>query len=246
MTEYIYNKKIIYNVDILHYKNIDSTNRVAGVLPSATHLMTVVSDSQTTGRGRMNRQFFSYEGGLYMSVILDSKKIKCGLGLCTSAAALAVKDTLEKNGVRNLQIKWVNDILLNRKKVCGILTEAKTVNGEINRVIVGIGINLNKPQNNFPEEIKEKAEYIGFKGDKLTLAAEIAGNLGKYIELNKSEISSRYADNMAFVGERMTVTDYSKNNTKLTGKIVGIDNDCFLSLQLDNGQIITLSSGEII
>ena len=106
------------NINILHFPSLDSTNRFALDKETSEHLLTIVADSQTGGRGRLGRSFFSPESGLYMSVILDPENIKCSLSLCTSAAAVAVREALENIGICDVKIKWVNDLLLEGKKLC--------------------------------------------------------------------------------------------------------------------------------
>ena len=107
------------SVRILHYESLESTNKTAAELCEWEHLDTVVADTQTLGRGRFGRAFYS-GCGLYMSVIVDPLKIQAEIQNCTPAAALAVVDALESVGIDRLKIKWVNDILLDSKKICGI------------------------------------------------------------------------------------------------------------------------------
>ena len=239
-------EKIIDGIKIHHYNCVDSTNRIALENTNAQHLLTVISDSQSGGRGRMGRQYFSYNGGLYMSVVLQISEITIPISLCTPAAALAVKDALNEAGILDVKIKWVNDLLLEEKKICGILTECRTTEKGLKSIVVGIGINLNKPENDFPEEIKHRAGYADFNGDKLTLAADIATRLGALVKSNPSDIVTQYEKNMAWIGEKVTLTDYADNNRKITGKIIGVNEDCFLKITLADGTERLLSSGEII
>ena len=239
-------EKTINGIKIHHYTCVDSTNRIALENTETYHLLTVISDSQSGGKGRMGRQYFSYNGGLYMSVVLQISEIAIPINLCTPAAALAVKDALNKAGISGVKIKWVNDLLLDEKKICGILTEGRTTEAGLKKIVVGIGINLTRPENDFPEEIKHRAGYAGFYGDKLILASEIAKRLGELVKLKPTDIVSEYEKNMAWIGESVTVTDYADNNRKITGKIIGVNEDCFLKIILANGTERLLSSGEII
>ena len=236
----------INGINILHFESVDSTNKVALNLEDWSHLLTIVADNQECGRGRLGRSFFSYDGGLYMSVIIDPQKISVPFHICTPAAALAVVNCLEKYGLENAQIKWVNDVLVNGKKICGILTESRSESGEIDRLVVGIGINLENTKITFPDEIKEKADFAKCKVDKLTLASDIACALGELLLKEQSKIVEEYSANLAWEGQNAMVTDYSQNNKQINGKIVGVTNDCFLRLELPDKSIITLSSGEII
>ena len=128
----------------------DSTNRVAKELArqGAAHGTAVLAERQTAGRGRMERSFFSPEGGMYLSAILRPEIPPEDLLLMTPMAAVAVWKAVEKlTGIR-LGIKWVNDLYLEGKKVCGILCERTG-----DAVIVGVGLNLKTPEGGFPPEL---------------------------------------------------------------------------------------------
>jgi len=237
-------KKHINGIEILHFDELDSTNKTA-LMTGGEHLSVVLADGQSGGRGRLGRSFFSPDGGLYMSVSLDPERIACSVSFLTASAAVAVRDTLASWGVSGLCIKWVNDILMNGKKVCGLLTEAQTENGAIARVCVGIGINLREPHGGFPEDIRARAPAIGFEGDKLSLAAAIAARLGELISLNKSEIRKLYSRDLFGQGERAEVTDYANGQKKVIGTVLGVDENCFLRILTDDGEERRIASGEI-
>lgn len=232
-------------IKILHYDCVHSTNTVALDLQTSPHLLTLVADRQTGGRGRMGRAFFSDHEGLYMSVVIDPEKVKCGLSLCTPAAAVAVREALENAGIDGTKIKWVNDLLLDGRKVCGILTEARSAEGKISKIVVGIGVNLQPPENGFPEEIRDKAGAVNFTGDKMALAEDIAQRLGRYVEADSEAVLEKYRRHLAFLGERITATDYADGNKQITGTVQGISDKGFLLLKTDDGEIRALSSGEI-
>ncbi len=234
----------IEKTKILHYESAASTNSLASENKLLNHGDVVLADSQNGGRGRMGRSFFSPTGGLYMSVVLDPAKIDCTLALCTAAAAVAVKDALEDVGIPNLKIKWVNDILKDGKKVVGILTEAVSYGVKVDRVVVGIGINLKEPEGGFPEEIKDRAGSVGYGGDKSELAASIAEKLIEYVRKSREEILGLYGASLGMIGEYVTAKDYTRPDEIFTGRVLGIDENCFLKLQTDN-EVIHLCSGEI-
>lgn len=233
------------NVTLLHFATLDSTNRFALDTDEVHHLLTVVADSQTGGRGRLGRSFFSPKSGLYMSVVLNPENINCSLSLCTPAAAIAVSEALEKVGIEGLEIKWVNDLLLNGKKVCGILTEARTTNGKIDKIVVGIGINLLEPEGGFPEDISNKAGAVNYGGDKLKLAVDIAQRLDNYISSDSSAICDEYRKRLAFVGCEREITDYASGNEKIQGTLIGVNENCFLRIMTSQGEEKVISSGEI-
>lgn len=233
-------------IDLIHYKEVDSTNKIALEYEPWCHLTTLMADVQTSGRGRIGRDFYSYSGGLYMSVIVDPMKISVPVHLCTPIAAIVVKKELNAIGFENVGIKWVNDILCEDKKVCGILTESKCVGDRLSRIVVGIGINLNRPENDFPEYIKNKASYLEFDGNREGLAIKIAELLGQYLTKDRGSIVEEYKDHLLKRGEVVTVTDYRDGNKQITGRLIGVNEDCFLKLEMDDGCVRTVFSGEIM
>lgn len=138
----------------------DSTNRQAKELArqGAIHGSWVLAGRQTAGRGRLNRRFFSPEGGLYLSVVLRPDIPPEELALMTPMAATAVRTAVERLTGISLNIKWVNDLYLGDKKVCGILCEAAGT-----AVIVGIGLNLKAPEGGFPPDINAAALQVSLQ-----------------------------------------------------------------------------------
>lgn len=235
------NKKI----NFLHFETIDSTNKYALENDELEHLTVVTADCQTQGQGRMGRSFFSPQSGLYMSVVFDAKKINCSLSLCTPAAGVAVREELEKFGIENIKIKWVNDLLLNGKKVGGILTRAKSGKYGIEKIIIGIGLNLTEPENGFPDDIQNKAGSLNFYGNKNVLAKNIALTTEKYIVGTDEKILSQYRKNLAFIGDEREITDYADSNRKITGVVTGVDERGFIIIKDREGKKKIISSGEI-
>ncbi|MBQ7943779.1 MAG: biotin--[Lachnospiraceae bacterium] len=149
------------NIKRIDYKEIDSTNLEAARLATggAAEGTLVVADAQTAGRGRRGRQWESPQGAaIYMSLILRPEAEPERVSGLTLVMALAVVQALEKLGLSGCQIKWPNDIVMNRKKLCGILTELHMENGKVSDVIIGVGINVN--QECFISEIASTATSI--------------------------------------------------------------------------------------
>ncbi|MBQ8387819.1 MAG: biotin--[Clostridia bacterium] len=238
-------KKLLINgIEIFDFEEASSTNTLARELGG--HLSAVLAERQSGGRGRLSRSFFSPEGGLYMSAVLEPERVSCGLGFCTAAAALAVRDALEAHGVCNLRVKWVNDLLLDGRKVCGILTEAVSGIGGISRVIVGIGVNLREPEGGFPPEIADRAGYVTVDCDRYVLAADIAARLGAYVEREGSEIARLYGEAIDMIGRRVELCDYTRPGERIFATVLGVNENCFLRARDDRGEEITVSSGEIV
>ena len=139
------------------YKEVSSTNTVAKFLSlnGVEDGSVVISEKQTKARGRSGKAWESPLGGVWLSIILNPHVEYSKLPLITLATGVAVANTLEKIGVENAEIKWPNDIMINGKKVCGILTEAITKVNIIENVIIGVGIDANLDIDQFPEELQE-------------------------------------------------------------------------------------------
>ncbi len=135
----------------------ESTNAEAKkwALDGAPHGACILAQRQTLGRGRLGREFFSPEGGLYMSVILRTARPEAGR--LTALAAVTVCRAVERETGCELTIKWVNDVLLDGLKVCGILSESTGI-GKERAAVIGVGINIAPVV--FPSELKEKATAV--------------------------------------------------------------------------------------
>lgn len=146
---------------VFYYDEIDSTNLRAKQLgdEGALHGTLVVSDMQSAGRGRRGREWDSPSGGsIYMSILLRPEFPPVKAPMLTIVMAYSVAKALRKCTGLDVQIKWPNDIILNGKKIVGILTEMSTEIDYINHVVIGVGINVN--MESFPEELADKATSL--------------------------------------------------------------------------------------
>lgn len=168
VTYYLKNKNLF---DIEFFKSISSTNIMLKKFADNNKLNNVnndknkvfVSSHQTHGKGRLGRSFFSPENtGAYFSILLKPNISANKSNLITILASIAVTQAIKEVVELDANIKWVNDIFINNKKICGILTEASLSieNFDIDYIVLGIGINIYNPQNNFPEDIKNIAGSI--------------------------------------------------------------------------------------
>lgn len=241
----------IKTAEITVLETVDSTNRyLKSVLDETTPEYTmVIAENQTAGRGRFARKFHSPEGsGIYMSILLKPQFNIGDSVLLTAAAAVAVSDAIEELSEKGTKIKWVNDVLINSKKVCGILCEG-VINPEtstLDSVILGIGINVYKPENGFADEIKDIATHI-FDEEKTdrrnTLIAKVINNLEKfYKELQNRTFLEKYRERSSVIGKDILVL---KGEETVPAKALEIDNNCRLKVQFKNGNCEYLSSGEI-
>lgn len=238
------------DIPITVFKTIGSTNTEAKLLAmkNATHGTVILSEEQTQGRGRMGRNFYSpADSGIYLSIILKPQLNIADSVLITTATAVAVCLAIDKFTPKEPKIKWVNDIYIDDKKVCGILTEAVTdiESGIINSVIVGIGLNVKTEI--FPSEISEIAGSIFNSNDRdfirNQLSAEIVNNvLDMCVDLKDRSFLEIYKNRSMIIGERIR---YLKNNQWFEGYAQDIDELGGLVVFHEDGHKEVLHSGEI-
>ena len=224
--------------DHIHFDCIDSTNTYARQNASRLAVPCLITaDMQTGGRGRRGKSFFSPKGtGLYMTLLFSPT---APLPLMTPAAALAVCESLEALGAPRLGIKWVNDVFLGSKKICGILCEHFFDSGK-EYIIAGIGINLTTAD--FPDEL-DKAGSVSLDIPREKLAEMIAEKLlGYAADPDDSAIAAAYEKRLFFLGKEIT---FVKDNEQFTAVADGVNDECNLLVTLPNGQREALSSGEI-
>ena len=234
------------------YKSLESTNKTAKemAVTGAEHGTVIISDCQTMGRGRYSRNFFSPYGGLYMSIILRPE-VLCfeNQTSVTAFAAVSVCEAIESISRKAPKIKWVNDIFIDEKKVCGILTEAVTdfESGGLEWVVLGIGINVYTRTEDFPDELQSLATSI-YPDEKTPcvrnkLSAEIINRiLGFDTYPSEAEIFEKYKKRLMMLGKEVTVI---QNKTEYRATAIDVDFVGRLIVKNENGEIITLSSGEI-
>ncbi len=237
-------KNLQKNIQILYFEEINSTNNYIKTKADSPEFLTVIANSQTSGKGRMNRNFHSPQNsGIYMSILLKPKFKAENSVLITAAAAVAVSEAIESLCPVNTKIKWVNDIFINNKKVCGILTEGSlNPDGSFNYAVLGIGINAYMPKNNFPEEIRNIAGAV-FKEEKENLRNRlisliINNFLRYYNDLEKRDFLEIYKQKSLVLGKEIV----TPNGKALA---LDIDDNCRLSVEYKNGEKQFLSSGEI-
>lgn len=231
------------------YDTIDSTNNAAKLLAKngAPHGAVVAANQQTAGKGRLGRSFYSPQSqGIYMTMILRPEcSPECSMQI-TSAASVAVARAIEEVTGLYVQIKWVNDLIWNGKKLCGILTEsALSPNGTLDYVVVGIGINIST--NSFPSELSSKATSLSEAGcqdvDSNELIAEILKQFELiYQQLNTKEFVKEYKDRSCVLGKTVEVI---RGRDCFKAQAVDIDENAFLIVEPSDGDKVVLSSGEI-
>ncbi|WP_300257921.1 biotin--[acetyl-CoA-carboxylase] ligase [Clostridium sp.] len=235
------------------YKTIDSTNQEAKKLlmdNDMPHGTILIAEEQTAGRGRFQRKFFSPSNkGIYMSVILRPNMELSKAIHITTSAAISVCRAIETLTKKRPKVKWVNDIFLDDKKICGILTEAtgNFESGRVENVVVGIGVNFKTDSKDFPEDIKNIAGSI-FQGEpqnitRNQLVAEILNELFELCEnLDDKSIIKEYRILSLVLGKEVS---FLKNNKMNKGTAVDITENGALVIKYENGEIDYLNSGEV-
>lgn len=227
-------------VDVYVYDTVTSTNDVARELCSDDGCILVVADGQTNGKGRQGKSFFSpHDSGLYFSLAIDTDSPAFDFTGVTCAVAVAVSRAVLKVAETETKIKWVNDLYLGDRKVCGILVQAVSENGRIRKLIIGVGINISTID--FPDEIKDIAGSLGKNVDRNVLTAESVNNILDLIFAKSEEYIDEYRSKSNVIGREIT---YIQNGISHTATAVNIDQKGGLVVR-NTKETITLTSGEI-
>ena len=232
--------------------SVGSTNTVLRALAEqgAPEGTVVIADEQTGGRGRMGRAFYSPAGsGIYLSLLLRPVNADPRQTVTlTAAAAVALCQAVETVSENGPQIKWVNDIFLNGRKISGILSEAAfgLESGVPEYVVVGVGINAYTPQGGFPPELAEIAGALWERpvpGGKNRLAAEFLNHFWKfYAACDSGVFLEDYRRRSLVVGKDITVIAGGKETP---AHALGIDDNCRLLVRYESGETAALSYGEV-
>lgn len=234
--------------NLIYLETVDSTNTYLSKIADDVNEGTVViSKEQTKGKGRIGRSWESSEGGIYISILLKPRIELNKVSFITQVAGASIVKVLKEFGINTL-IKWPNDIILNNKKIAGILTELNAEIDGLNYVIVGMGIN--HTQYDFDEEILEKATSIlkegyGVKSELLVSRfLEVFEKLYKlYLEGKKDEVLSIIRDNSAILGREVYLVSDKRNFVR----VLNIDDEGQLEVKfLDGSQKIEkIFTGEV-
>lgn len=207
----------------------------------------VIADRQTHGRGRHGRSWHSEPGtGLYLSTLLKPSLPPESLALITLMAGVATISAIHQQASVAARLKWPNDILLNSKKIAGILCEYLPDCSPA--VIIGIGINLN--QTHFPEEIQDIATSLKLETGKtvnrtdiiLSLLENLDREYGEFLQGKQENLIQKWTERSDIFGKTVTVFQKGKS---LTGTAVGLTPEGKLVLQNSDGETLILDSGEV-
>lgn len=231
------------------FQSIDSTNKylVNKASEGEKEGLLAVAKKQEAGRGRLGRNFFSPDGGVYFSLLLRPRANDMVKEYLTVLTALATNESINELFGVNAGIKWVNDVYIGSKKCAGILTEASIdfETGSLAYVVVGVGINLKEPEGGYPDEIKEVACAINvdLPNAKNRLVALVVDKLlDYYYNFDKDLVVSRYKENSIMMGRRVLV---KREGEDKMATVVELDDQCRLKVAYENGEEDLLYYGEV-
>lgn len=234
-------------VDFIIKSTTASTNDDAKALAAEgkDEIIAVLAESQTCGRGRKGRSFFSPENtGCYMSFLFRPRCAGEVCTLLTPLAAAAAAVAIERLTGKKADIKWINDIYVEGKKVAGILTEGAFTANTAEYAVVGIGINLAEPKQGFPTEIAEIAGAIG--AEDADIKSKLVGEILTYFiyhyrKLEEKLFFADYKERLLYLGEEITVI---RGESTFSAKALDIDPNFRLIVE-KQGEKLTLESGEV-
>ncbi len=242
--------------EIYYFPELKSTNIIAK--EKALHRAEgidegtlIIAERQSAGKGRLGREWFSPAGGIWLSIILYPQLSPSYISRITLMTAVAVVKAIKVCTRIESQIKWPNDILIDEKKVCGILTEMSAELDMINWVVVGIGINVNIDIRDFPEDIQENTislkEISGKEISRVKLVQTFLQEFEKYYEsLKRREFSSILKEWKLYshtLGKKVRVDIGEKI---ITGEVIDINESGALILKKEDGELVEIISGTII
>lgn len=234
-------------IKIFNYKTIDSTNEEAKRKLNGGEMapFLIMSGEQTSGKGRKGRSFYSpKEFGVYFTLSISGEYKTKPITVIAAAAVLKFleeSEDIDMDTKKAISVKWVNDILKNDKKICGVLTELYALNGQ-EYIIIGIGINLY--QTKYPKQIESIAGAIFDKKrkiDKKEIAFNISNNIIEYIDSNSKGYMNLYRKYCNITGKKII---YDNFKTKEIVEVLEITNEGMLVVK-SNDEIKIISSGEI-
>ncbi len=237
---------------VIHFFRTESTNSVALQLDaeSGPHGTVVIAEEQTAGRGRLGRNWYSERSsGIYTSIILRPPLSPMAAPILTLLAGVAAHNAVRSATGLSVDIRWPNDLLVNGKKVCGILTEMKAEVDQLHMVVLGIGINVN--HNSMPEDLRAIATSLALEGgrqySRLHILAELLRNVERYYHMLLKK------GNAAIVKEWSAASSYAEGKqvrvkaggNDYSGTTAGLDVSGALKILRDDGRQELLVAGEI-
>ena len=251
-TQNLYEIRAISGYKVYYYDEVPSTNDVAKEIAKRTREQkaVIIAESQTHARGRNRRHWISPRGGIWLSILLRPKVTPEEATKLTFITATAVAGTLQNTLGLATEVKWPNDVLLNRRKLCGILTEASTRENVAECVIVGIGINANIDLQSFPNNLQDSVttlkHELGCEINRETLTRNLIQSFDqRYKRLRRgmwNALLQEWKGLAKFLGEKVVVTSFAET---LVGKALDVDADGALIIKLQNGALKKVVAADV-
>lgn len=239
----------VFKIEV--FKSVHSTNELLKerAFGGAEEGTVLIAEEQTNGKGQLGKTFYSPMGtGIYMSVLLRPKTNLENALFITTSAAVAVAQAIEGVSDKKAEIKWVNDIYCNGKKVCGILTEAafNIETSGFDYVVLGIGVNVRNPEDGFPGELTDIADSIFLEPDtdvRSQLVAEVLMHFWNYYKnLEKKEFVKEYKSRSCLIGKQIII---EAKEEKKEAVVLSINDQCHLLVKMADGSVEELCAGTI-
>jgi BirA family biotin operon repressor/biotin-[acetyl-CoA-carboxylase] ligase len=239
------------NFFIHHFTTIDSTNDYLKGLIEAPEFTCIVADEQTSGRGRQARVWYSTPGdGLYLSVLLCPQSPSSKIPLISLMAGIAVAEVLIQRGVKGVDIKWPNDVLVNERKVCGILVEGTSTGLNTHRIVLGIGVNLN--HQSFPPQLSRSATSLRLETGEPVAVDEFRDQLLELIAFWYGQWKDNAGKVMINRWQELSSYTYGKNivvildDQEIRGETAGLTETGALRVMTGSGQVKSILAGEVM
>jgi len=245
-------KGSLFGKRVYHFFKTDSTNRIAMELAQSAEPegAVILAEEQTAGRGRAGRSWHSEKAsGIYTSILLRPKISPVQAPLLTMMAGISARSAIQAQTGLEVDLKWPNDLMLNGKKLGGILTEMYADTTMVRFVVVGIGLNVN--QEKFPGELASTAISLrsasGKSQSRMELLArllrEFESDYNRFLREGAKSVTDRFVKASSYaVGKKVRVTSGSESYTGITS---GLAPEGMLKVQRDDGQIVTVIAGDV-
>jgi BirA family transcriptional regulator, biotin operon repressor / biotin---[acetyl-CoA-carboxylase] ligase len=246
-------KGSLFGKRFFHFFKVDSTNRVAMDLGHAGEPegAVVIAEEQTGGRGRAGRSWHSERAsGLYVTLLLRPRLSPVQAPLLTMMAGLAARQAIQNQAGGSIDLKWPNDLLMNGKKVAGILTEMHAEPSQIRFVIVGMGINVN--QDKFPADLAAIATSLRIETGRqqsrmqllVRLLREFESSYNKFMIEGSASVVDRFAAVSSYAtGKRVRVSD---GRDSFAGVTTGLTPEGLLQVKRESGQVVPVLAGDVV
>ena len=239
----------IKKIELILLDSVDSTNTYIKKLSQnkeMANFTSVFAEEQTSGRGRTGKSFCSPRGtGIYMSTFLRTQELPkdISLDLLTIRSCVALYLALKDKTDKTLEIKWINDLYLDKKKIAGILTEGSLEQGKLNHIIIGIGLNVFTKKDLFSEDLQDKVDSLfPTEFNRSQLASQILNELYHVLYgMTDQEVLKIYRDNNLVLGKEVS---FSLKDIQYTGLAKDVNEKGNLVVEVSQHDFI-LSSGQV-